>query len=130
MGRQQLTAVWSLLLPAGSEGSSFISDTASRFEERVLDTTPHRPVLAALPHTVLTLDMPPHGGWRKIARPDTHEQRVEPVAIERRLAPAFPSWAAVGCAVPAHETSSGRPVAGSVTAPSGCREPRGIGSSR
>src|SRR6202142_3099180 len=79
---------------------------------------PHRPVLAVLPHTVLTLDMPPEGDWRGNAHLDIHEQRVARVAIDRIVSPAFPKWAAFGCAVPAHGTSSGRPVAGIVTAPS------------
>src|ERR1017187_7399176 len=70
---------------------------------------PHRPVLAALPHTVLTLDLPPQGGWRGIARLDAHEQRVEQVANDRIVFPVSPRWAAFGCAVPAHGTSSGRP---------------------
>src|SRR5688572_16640220 len=61
---------------------------------------PHRPVLAALPHTVLTSDMPPYGGWRESAHREMHEQRVVRVASDRRVAPAFPRWAAVGCAVP------------------------------
>src|SRR5271154_2724710 len=91
---------------------------------------PHRPVLAALPHTVLTLDMPPEGGWREIARLEIHEQLLERVAIDRIFSPAFPRWAAFGCAVPAHGTSSGRPVVGIVTAPSDCRGLHGIGSNR
>src|SRR5580700_4416753 len=79
---------------------------------------PHRPVLAALPHTVLTSDMPPSGGWRGSARLDIHEQRVARVAIDRIVSPVSPRWAAFGCAVPAHGTSSGRPVAGIVSVPS------------
>ena len=91
---------------------------------------PHRPVLAALPHTVLTLDVPPVGGWRGIARLDSHEQCVEQVASDRIVPPVSPRWAAFGCAVPAHETSSGRPVAGIVSAPSDFPGRHGIGSSR
>src|SRR5258708_7692378 len=77
---------------------------------------PHRPVLAALPHTVLTSDVPPEGGWRGIARLDIHEQRVERVASDRMSASVSPRWAAFGCAVPAHGTSSGRPAVGIATA--------------
>src|ERR1019366_337369 len=51
---------------------------------------PHRPVLAALPHTVLTSGMPPEGGWRRIARLDNREPRGARVAIDRRVSPAFP----------------------------------------
>src|SRR6266498_2458057 len=39
---------------------------------------PYRPVLAALPHTVLTSDVLPYGGWRGIARLDSHERRFIP----------------------------------------------------
>src|SRR5712671_6466076 len=91
---------------------------------------PHRPVLAALPHTVLTLDVPPEGDWRGIARRDSHEQPWERVASDRIISPAFPRWAAFGCAVPAHGTSSGRPVFGSAPAPSDSPGLHGIGSSR
>ena len=56
---QQLTVVGRLLLEAGGEGPSFISDTASCSCEHVLDTTPPESVRggsvrAALPHTALT----------------------------------------------------------------------------
>jgi hypothetical protein len=91
---------------------------------------PHRPVLAALPHTVLTLDLPPEGDWRGIARLDMHEQCVEQVASDRIVSPALPRWAAFGCAVPAHGTSSGRPVAEIVSAPSDFPGLHGIGSNR
>src|ERR1700686_4251533 len=96
----------------------------------VTNHPPHRPVLAALPHTVLTSDVPPHGGWREIARLETDEQHVERVAIDRIVFPAFPKWAAFGCAVPAHGTISGRPVVGIAIAPSGFPGLHGIGSSR
>src|SRR5260370_28384346 len=91
---------------------------------------PHRPVLAVLPHTVLTSDVPPQGGWRRNARRDIHEQPVERVASDRIVSPVSPRWAAFGCAVPAHGTSSGRPVAGIATAPTDFREWHGIGSNR
>src|ERR1035438_4773927 len=91
---------------------------------------PYRPVLAALPHTVLTSDVPPEGGWRGSARLEIHEQLWERVAIDRISSPAFPRWAAFGCAVPAHGTSSGRPVFGIATAPSDSPGLHGIGSSR
>src|SRR5260370_41975762 len=91
---------------------------------------PHRPVLAALPHTVLTSDMPSEDGWRGSARLDSHEQPVERGASDRIVSPAFPRWAAFGCAVPAHGTSSGRPVAGIASAPSDFPGPHGIGNSR
>jgi hypothetical protein len=68
---------------------------------------PHRPVLAALSHRVLTSDVPPHGCWREIAHLETYEQHGERVAIDQMSFPAFPRWAAFGCAVPPHE-----PVAG------------------
>ncbi len=54
---------------------------------------PHRPVLAELPRTVLTSDVPPHGGWREIARLEIHEQLSERVAIDR-----------IGCAVSANQS--------------------------
>src|SRR5712671_155224 len=73
---------------------------------------PHRPVLAALPHTVLTLDVTPFRVWRRSEHRETHEQLSVQVASERRSSPVSPRWAAFGCAVPAPETSSGRPVAG------------------
>jgi hypothetical protein len=51
---KQLMAVWSLLLQTGFEGPSFISSTAPRSYERVLDTTPPRtPDERSLAHTVL-----------------------------------------------------------------------------
>src|SRR5437762_8008691 len=91
---------------------------------------PHRPVLAALPHTVLTSDMPPEGGWRGIAHLEIHEQHVERVASDRIVSPVSPRWAAFGCAVPAHGTSSGRPVAGIASALSDSLGLHGIGNSR
>ena len=69
-------------------------------------------------HMVFTWDLPPLGGWRGIARPDSHEQCVEQVASDRIVSPASQGGAAFGCAVPAHGASSGRPVAGLVSAPS------------
>src|SRR5205823_8345301 len=77
----------------------------------VSDHPPHRPVLAALPHTVLTLDVTPFRVWRRSEHREMHEQFSVRVASNRRSAPVSPRWAAFGCAVPAHETSSGRPVA-------------------
>src|SRR5271165_2505594 len=53
----------------------------------VTSRRPHRPVLAALPHTVLTLDMPPHGGWRGNARLEMHEQLWERLASDRSRSP-------------------------------------------
>ena len=88
---------------------------------------PHRPVLAALPHTVLTLDVPPLSGWRQIADRESHALPEGWGASVRRPPPVSPRWAAVGCAVPAHETSDGRPVSGKASAPECSREPRGIG---
>src|SRR3982750_1489891 len=115
-----LRLFWNLLLQTDSEGPPFIFDTASCSFEHVLDTTPHRSVRAALPHTALTLD-----AWRRSARWGTDAECVGRESTAGLAPPGVPSsveFSARGGATAAARAES--PAAGTSLRCAYCPVPR------